>query len=413
MSIIWSDIGKNKVNYASIINSQKQILQNLKNNQLKEIANKLEMVYNNIIYSSQSLNKESAYSQIINNLSNDLDARFNSYNVGLKTYRKISSEKTHKNLETMKKEITTALKVLNMWAKKGAEATEVRHNLTQLYKLVNSFEGNKKDLLKHPNFQDNYNKSVVEFLNQSYRQKVGQNFENIINAINQQSENFAEKTVSKIIGDATSGSQAFISSQGLTQQAISQLQEQNYILDEKGGKLVYKMRTADKADISLSIGDGNYFLSLKNYINPDKEIGISGSTKLATLLSSNKVLTNFSTAFLETIWYGGIDKNKGYAKNIHEIGKYVVGTLMLTGAGFQNTAANILVVNNRSMRRIYCFSMADIVNKIEKNNELLEIKNFPEIASLQESKGISTFQVNFLNINVEGKLKNLITIMGK
>ena len=412
MSIIWSDIGKNKVNYASIIISQKQILQNLKNNQLKEIANKLEMVYNNIVYSSQSLNKESAYSQIINNLSNDLDARFNSFNIGLKKYNKISSEKSHKTLETMKIEIDIALKVLDKWAKKGANSSEIQNQLQKLQLQIQQ-STNRKDLLMQPNFIENYNKIVIDFLNQGYRQKVGQNFENIINAINQQSENFAEKTISKIIGDATSGSQAFISSQGLTQQAISQLQEQNYILDEKGGKLIYKMKTADKADISLSIGDGNYFLSLKNYINPDKEIGISGSTKLATLLSSNKVLTNFSTAFLETIWYGGIDKNKGYAKNIHEIGKYVVGTLMLTGAGFQNTAANILVVNNRSMRRIYCFSMADIVNKIEKNNELLEIKNFPEIASLQESKGISTFQVNFLNINVEGKLKNLITIMGK
>jgi hypothetical protein len=66
------------------------------------------------------------------------------------------------------------------------------------------------------------------------------------------------------------------------------------------------MRTADKTDIKITVNNmDNYFLSLKNYLFPDVNVGISGSTRLVTLLSSTKIYPEFSTIFMETVWFGG------------------------------------------------------------------------------------------------------------
>jgi hypothetical protein len=42
----------------------------------------------------------------------------------------------------------------------------------------------------------------------------------------------------------------------------------------------------------------------------------------------------------------------------------MLAALMLTGAGFQNTTADIFVVNSRSQRRIYCYSMGEIIEAL-------------------------------------------------
>lgn len=418
MAIDWEQLGKkNKTSYSSIIIQQQQVLENFKNDNAKNKAEELQAYYNNLLYARKGSSNYKAVEQVFNSIIEEADAAFERKTLGLKSPAKLKEDSKTK-LDTLAANIQKAIQQLTIFKNQGlAKNYDSDLKILQsLNKQVIATTKGKINCKTDSDFINNYNEYVVKILSYNYRARTGYVFENLITKLHNQADAYSEKMINKIvaqnIGSEQFGTKAFVDIKGLDQEAQNILLNEGYKLDNKGSKVEFFTKTADKTDIKITLNNADsYFLSLKNYLYPDTNISISGNTRLVALLSSMIIYPEFSTAFMETVWFGGNGtQNRIQAKNVINTAKIMLAALMLTGAGFQNTTADIFVINNRSQRRIYCYSMGEIIEALKQNSGNITIEGLPQVKQFLGLKR-SEFTKNFVSLKVSGSLQNLITMM--
>lgn len=442
MAYNWSKFPKHdKLSHTQAIIQQKNnIIRSFKNSKSKADALKLETFLNQMYYngkntqsglknfSTQEQNKMKKIEKVLNEMLkrqfNGTTATSNMYNLGITTTKSIN---VYSYAATLKNRITSfenyvATKVQSMGVT-SKEAIAFENQYKNIKKEIEAL--NDKDLVRaNSSLGMQYNDLIQELFVENYKQMIGQNLENVVAIADISADTFADSTVGQIVdlamrkkvGGKSSGTAPRMSTQGMRQSEINSFLKNNKSWYFQGGYLIYNQTTADKANIRFGIEDtSSYYVPIKNYYKgASGDIHFSSSTHLASFLSSSMVTEKYSRAYLRYAgwkWkekYPQVTSSPYEAEQLYDLAKKLILILGISGKGFQNTDAEILVFNNRNNLTFQCYSIQDIADSVllrDIDTNRINISGLPKLGELRENG--SSLQAAFLNTHVAVQVNNL------
>lgn len=442
MAYNWSKFPKhdNLSHTQAIFQQKNTILRSFKNSKSKADALNLEKFLNQMYYngkntksglqnfSTQEQNKmkkiEKVLDEMLKQQFNGTTATSNMYNLGITTTKGIN---VYSFAATLKNRIASfenyvAEKIQSMGVT-SKEAIAFENQYKNIKKEIEAL--NDKELIRaNSSLGTQYNDLIQELFVKNYKQMIGQNLENVIAVADISADTFANSTIEqlvelamkKIVGGKSSGTAPRISTQGMKQSEINSFLKNNKSWYFQGGYLIYNQTTADKADIRFGIEDtSSYYISAKNYYKgASGDIHFSGSTHLASFLSSSMVTEKYSRAYLRYAgwkWkekYPQVKSSPYEAEQLYDLAKKLILLLGISGKGFQNTDAEILIFNNRNKLTFQCYSVQDIADSLlsrDIGTNRINTSGLPELGELRENG--SSLQTVFLNTHVLVQVNNL------
>ena len=352
----------------------------------------------------------------------------NTYNLGVNSRHFSIGTKHDKQLGTIKKHLRELIQEVGTAVKKGqltvAQARE-KIQVIKNFKAELQASGKTKGLISaSSSLGKAYNDMVNQVVSDNYYQELGYAAEAAVALLQDNLEGYADKTVDDLVkkalfnmvGGAESGTQAFMDIDGIDSSIYDKyIKSGDWKLDEHGGRLIYKQKTADKADVRMTIGSPSpYYVSVKNYYKGDSaDIHFSGSTHLASLFSSSLVLERYSRAFLRYAgWKWGVGNSKAPYREtkLIRMAQKLIAILAISGKGFQTSPAELLIINRRDKPGFKCYSVQDIADKFLStwDTSSIKITNFPSREGFRGQGGIrSTFLDTTITVNINN-LKKLM-----
>lgn len=384
----------------------------------ENLSEKEQQYYDNVVKAADQILQEKFNSHVA----------LNTYNLGVNS-RHFSIDKKHdKQLRTIKKHLLELAREVGMAVKEGqltvAQAREKTQAIRNFRAELNTSGKTKGLISASSSLGQAYNNMVNQLVADNYCQELGYAAEAAVALLQNNLEKYADKTaddlakkaLSNMVGGAESGTQAFMSIEGIDSSIYDQyMQSGDWTLDEQGGRLVYNQKTADKADVRMTFGSPSpYYASIKNYYKGDSaDIHFSGSTHLASLFSSSLVLERYSRAFFRYAgWKWGLKKSKAPYKEIQLIrmAQKLIAILAISGKGFQTSPAELLIINRRDKPGFKCYSVQDIAEKFLStwDTSSIKITNFPSREGFRGQGGIRSA---FLNTTITVNINNLKKLM--
>lgn len=384
----------------------------------ENLSEKEQQYYDNVVKAADQILQEKFNSHVA----------LNTYNLGVNS-RHFSIDKKHdKQLRTIKKHLLELAREVGMAVKEGqltvAQAREKTQPIRNFRAELNASGKTKGLISASSSLGESYNNMVNQLVADNYCQELGYAAEAAVALLQNNLEKYADKTtndlvkkaLSNMVGGAESGTQAFMSIEGIDSSIYDPyIQSGDWTLDEQGGCLVYNQKTADKADVRMTFGSPSpYYASIKNYYKGDSaDIHFSGSTHLASLFSSSLVLERYSRAFFRYAgWKWGLKKSKAPYKEIQLIrmAQKLIAILAISGKGFQTSLAELLIINRRDKPGFKCYSVQDIAEKFLStwDTSSIKITNFPSREGFRGQGGIRSA---FLNTTITVNINNLKKLM--
>lgn len=384
----------------------------------ENLSEKEQQYYDNVVKAADQILQEKFNSHVA----------LNTYNLGVNSRHFSINKKHDKQLRTIKKHLLELAREVGMAVKEGQLTVAQAREKTQAirnFRAELKASGKTKGLISaSSSLGESYNNMVNQMVADNYCQELGYAAEAAVALLQNNLEKYADKTtndlvkkaLSNMVGGAESGTQAFMSIEGIDSSIYDQyIQSGDWTLDEQGGRLVYNQKTADKADVRMTFGSPSpYYASIKNYSKGDSaDIHFSGSTHLASLFSSSLVLERYSRAFFRYAgWKWGLKKSKAPYKEIQLIrmAQKLIAILAISGKGFQTSPAELLIINRRNKPGFKCYSVQDIAEKFLSiwDTSSIKITNFPSREGFRGQGGIRSA---FLNTTITVNINNLKKLM--
>lgn len=386
-------------------------------------------------YENLSKTEQMYYDKVVEAADRILQEKFNSY-VGLNTFNlgvnsrhfSVGTKKGHRiktikdNLDKLEAEVEQAKSDGQLTIKQANKKLQAIENFRATLQASGKTEG--QILRASDSLGDQYNKLVNQILVDDYCQELGYAAEAAVALLQNNVDEYANKTtddlikeaLSNMVGGAESGTQAFMNIDGIDSSIYDKyIKSGDWKLDEHGGRLIYKQKTADKADVRMTFGSPQpYYASIKNYYKGDSaDIHFSGDTHLASLFSSSLVLERYSRAFLRYAgWKWGVGNSKApYSETeLIRMAQKLIAILAISGKGFQTSPAELLIINRRDKPGFRCYSVQDIADKFLStwDTSSIKITNFPSREGFRGQGGIRSA---FLDTTITVNINNLKKLM--
>ena len=154
--------------------------------------------------------------------------------------------------------------------------------------------------------------------------------------------------------------------------------------------------TVFKTDVALQYNGEKYRISAKNYKLKDSRISLVHDISLLTGLMRNLNTDTLNHALNMTVTHGA---DKRQAETAHEAIKTILAIEALTGLGQTRGAADTLVINNRSAKKVRVISMNELITP-----QLIDKCTFSNY-DLNESYNQWVSAKNNANSWLEGKIR--------